>query len=247
MKLGRYFLIFFILTASLAHAQIFHPENIFIDILPEKFSLQLDLDFEFSYFQETSLRLGQEGMIFYKENGFVIGAVDQYDLQFIGEENIDHRGALDLRYYQQWLDFLYTEVFAQGLFDQATGIDCLILGGAGPGFNLLKLKNTAYINLTLLYLYGLINTAESELFSHGTIISLPMLFQIVDNIRFENTAYCQALIPSFSLFQIINESILSFDFSKELSFSIKYLIIYEPLRAEYNFQHRVYSQISISI
>ncbi|PLX06218.1 MAG: hypothetical protein C0596_17215 [Marinilabiliales bacterium] len=146
-----------------------------------------------------------------------------YDLTRSNSDNLSNTGFLHARYTRKLNDSWRIETFAQIQTNEKLLIDKRTLLGIGPRLKLFS-KDNLKSSFGALYMYEIEQTLE-EIHQNNLDHRLSSYFTFTyafpnDNFEINTITYYQPVVTNFSDFRITNQTNLSFQFIKSLSFEV---------------------------
>lgn len=144
------------------------------------------------------------------------------DLNIISaeQEKFQNSGFGHLRYNHKFGKSVRWEVFTQIQYNALTKIQRRIIGGTGPRFKLTQFDRARFY-LGTAYMYEYEEDTEPRLFHHDSRLSSYFTFTLSpeETVSFTSTTYGQPLLADWRDFRVSNETSLSLEITKKLTFN----------------------------
>lgn len=215
--------------ASTIEAQIVNVESRRTSTKAQGWYGSVHLDFNGSKTTKSTLSIFAGGDLQYKAKNKRDYWLFITDFSLISGDNekFSNAGFGHLRYNRQVFkgdsSILKWEVFTQVQYNGLTKIDTRALFGTGPRLKLTQYDEAKFY-LGVAYMYEYQEFLDPIVYQRHHRLSSYFSFTLkpVETVTFISTIYAQPLLSDFSDYRIMNETNLSLDITKKLSFNVTF-------------------------
>lgn len=166
-----------------------------------------------------------------KSNSDLWLLITELNLISAEKEKFSNSGFGHLRYNHKLGKAVRWEIFSQIQYNSLTKINKRFLAGTGPRFKLTQYENARFY-WGVAYMYEYEEVSDSTMLHHDHRASSYFSFTLspVETVSFSSTTYVQPLLKDWGDYRISNETSLSLNISKKLTFNatLKYAFDSNP-------------------